>query len=144
MHYNSSIENNLSRKDIMSFLYTLTISEAQKLLRRKEITAGELAESVFQRINAVEERVKAFLTLTKETALSTADEAQKTIHVKGESGAPSLLGIPLAVKDNMCTKGIPTTCASKILSKFVPPYESTVTSRLKETGICSRRQDKSG
>ncbi len=118
----------------MSSLYTLTISGAQKLLRRKEITAGELAESVFQRVNAVEERVKAFLTLTKETALLMADEAQKIIHVQGESGATSLLGIPLAVKDNMCTKGIPTTCASKILRNFVPPYESTVTSRLKKDG----------
>ena len=67
----------------MSSLHTLTISEAQKLLRGKEITAGELAESVFQRVNAVEEKVKAFITLTKETALLMADEAQKIIHVQG-------------------------------------------------------------
>ena len=134
MHYNNSIGNNLSRKDTMSSLHTLTISEAQKLLRGKEITAGELAESVFQRVNAVEEKVRAFITLTKETALLMADEAQKIINVQGESGASSLLGIPLAVKDNMCTKGVPTTCASKILRNFMPPYESTVTSRLKKDG----------
>jgi aspartyl-tRNA(Asn)/glutamyl-tRNA(Gln) amidotransferase subunit A len=113
-------------------LFRLTVSEARDLLDRKEISVTDVVNSVYQRIDAVENRVKAYLALTREKAEDMAQEAQKRIDMS-EKGA-FMLGITLAVKDNMCTKGIPTTCASKILFNFVPPYESTVTSRLTAQG----------
>lgn len=112
-------------------LNTLDITELQRLLDRKEVSVGEVVISVFTRIDSVEEHVKAFVSVTKEKAVETASESQKKID-GGSSFA--LTGIPIAVKDNMCTKGIRTTCSSKILSNFIPPYESTVTSKLLEQG----------
>ena len=113
-------------------LFRLTISEALYLLRKKEISAPEILNAVFQRIDNVEDRVRAYVTLTREKAFEMAEKAQQEIN----AGIPgrTLPGIPLAIKDNMCTKGILTTCSSRILSNFVPPYESTVTSRLTEHG----------
>ncbi len=112
-------------------LHTLDISELRRLLDRREVSVRDVVDSVYKRIDAVEGRIKAFVTLTKEEALRMAGLAQKKIDNK-EPG--TLLGIPIAIKDNMCTKGIRTTCSSKILENFIPPYESTVTSRLKEQG----------
>lgn len=112
-------------------LNTLDITKLQRLLDRKEVSVGEVVISVFTRIDSVEEHVKAFLSVTKKKAVETASESQKKID-GGSSFA--LTGIPIAVKDNMCTKGIRTTCSSKILSNFIPPYESTVTSKLSEQG----------
>jgi aspartyl-tRNA(Asn)/glutamyl-tRNA(Gln) amidotransferase subunit A len=108
-------------------LNELTISDARKLLDNREITPREVLDDIYKRIDDVEGRVRAFLTLTKDNACKMADAAaQVTI-----SGNTSLLtGIPVAIKDNICTKGILTTCASKILYNFHPPYESTVTGRL--------------
>ena len=114
-------------------LFRLTISEARSLLDSKEVSAMDIIDSAHQRIDGVEERVKAFVTVTRDEALRMARLAQEKID-SAENDKASLLGIPLAVKDNMCTKGIPTTCSSKILSRFVPPYESTVTSRLTGQG----------
>jgi aspartyl-tRNA(Asn)/glutamyl-tRNA(Gln) amidotransferase subunit A len=113
-------------------LCRLSISEAIRLLKAKEISAADIINAVFQRIDAVEDRVRAYVTLTREKAIGNAEKVQKEINA-GVS-EKMLLGIPLAVKDNMCTKGIPTTCSSRILASFVPPYESTVTSRLAEHG----------
>ena len=112
-------------------LHTLNISELRKLLDRREISVRDIVDSVYKRIDAVEDRVKAFVTPTKEEAMKMAAAAQKRID--GKQSGP-LLGIPMAIKDNMCTRGIRTTCSSKILENFVPPYESTVTSRLTEQG----------
>jgi aspartyl-tRNA(Asn)/glutamyl-tRNA(Gln) amidotransferase subunit A len=112
-------------------LYRLGISEIRTLLDRREVSAREAVNSVFRRIDDVEDRVKAFLTLTRERASEMASEAQKQID-SGSKGI--LLGVPIAVKDNMCTQGIRTTCASKILSNYVPPFESTATSRLSGQG----------
>ncbi len=113
-------------------IYSLNISEARNLLDTKEISVKDLIISIYERIEAVEDKVKAFVTITEEKAMKMADDAQRKI---GEEGRTRfLLGIPLAIKGNICTKGIPTTCSSKILSNFVPPYESTVTSRLIEQG----------
>jgi len=109
----------------------LGIYELRALLEKSEITSKEITESVFKRIDAVEDRVKAYVTLTREKAMETAEKIDNEI----ASGLRKpLSGIPLAIKDNMCTKGIRTTCSSKILSNFVPPYESTVTSKLNENG----------
>jgi aspartyl-tRNA(Asn)/glutamyl-tRNA(Gln) amidotransferase subunit A len=112
----------------------LTISEVKKLLDRKEISAKDVVNSILHRIDFIEEKVRAFVTITREKALKMADESQKKINHKEPRNPASLLGIPLAVKDNMCTKGVPTTCASKILNNFMPPYESTVTTKLIEQG----------
>ena len=115
-------------------LYRLTISELRDLLDKKEVSVKDVVNSIYQRINAVEEKINAFVTITKDEALKRADEVQKKFDLGMAQNGKSVLGIPLAIKDNMCTKGIPTTCSSKILYNFVPPYESTVTSRLMEQG----------
>ncbi|MCL5022553.1 MAG: Asp-tRNA(Asn)/Glu-tRNA(Gln) amidotransferase subunit GatA [Nitrospirae bacterium] len=108
-------------------LHTLGITELRELLDKREISVRDVVDSVYKRIEAVEGRVRAFVTLTKEKAFEMAAEAQKRID--GKTTMP-LLGIPMAIKDNMCTKGIRTTCSSKILGNFSPPYESTVTDKL--------------
>jgi len=111
-------------------LYNLTISEARDFLDRKEIPVKDLVRSICERIDAVEDRVKAFITVKEDNAMKTAEEVQGKIGKEPRL----LLGIPLAIKDNICTKDILTTCSSKILFNFIPPYESTVTSRLTEQG----------
>jgi aspartyl-tRNA(Asn)/glutamyl-tRNA(Gln) amidotransferase subunit A len=116
-------------------LYRLTIAETRKLLDKKEISVSDIVRSLYERIDAVEDRVKAFVTITKDEAFEMARYAQERIDRQEMGNNSSLTGIPLAIKDNMCTKGIRTTCGSKILFNFVPPYESTVTSRLKEQGF---------
>lgn len=110
-------------------LFRLTIKEALNLLKDREITPDELVDSVFSRISAVDSNIKAYLTVLE-------DEAKEKLYglkSKDTTDKP-LLFIPLAIKDNLCTKGIRTTCASKILENFIPPYESTVTHRLLEAG----------
>lgn len=109
-------------------LYRLTIHEAHVLLKKKEISSRELTESVLDRIGAVEDRVGAYITVTKDQALAYADMADERI--KNGRCMP-LTGIPIAIKDIICTKGVPTTCASKILKGFIPPYDSTVVQKLK-------------
>ncbi len=108
-----------------------TIHELHDLLVKKEIRPQEIVEDVFKRIEAVEDKVKAYLSLTKELALKQAEEAEKKI-LKGETSP--LTGIPLAIKDNICTEDIKTTCASKMLENFVPPYDATVIKALKAEG----------
>ena len=112
-------------------LYRLSISEAKELLDKRKITVKELLNSLYQRIESIDSKVKAFVTLSKDKAYEMADASQKQIN---EDRSLTIQGIPVAIKDNMCTKGIRTTCSSKILTDFIPPYESTVTSRLRENG----------
>jgi aspartyl-tRNA(Asn)/glutamyl-tRNA(Gln) amidotransferase subunit A len=97
-----------------------------------------VTESVLSRIKAVDGKVKAYITVTEEVALRQAEEADKRI--KGGDVSSPLLGIPIAVKDNLCTDGIKTTCASKILGNFVPPYDATVVRNLKKAGyvLCGK------
>lgn len=98
------------------------------MLVNKEITSLELTQTVLARIDEVEGDVQAYLTITREEALAQAKAVDEKI-AKGEEIA-FLEGIPGAIKDNICTKGIKTTCASKILQKFVPPYDATVMQKL--------------
>jgi aspartyl-tRNA(Asn)/glutamyl-tRNA(Gln) amidotransferase subunit A len=112
-------------------LYNLTVSEAHRLLKKKEITATELTRAVLERIEKVEGRIDAFLTVTAEEALAQAAAADRSI-AAGTCGP--LTGIPVALKDVICTRGVRTTCGSKILSPFIPPYDATVVSRLKQSG----------
>jgi aspartyl-tRNA(Asn)/glutamyl-tRNA(Gln) amidotransferase subunit A len=109
-------------------LHELTIAQAQAKLAAREITSVELTRAVLERIAAVETKVDAFITVTADLALEMAALADARL-AKGE-GAP-LTGIPLGLKDLICTAGIPTTCASRILENFVPPYDATVIKRLK-------------
>jgi aspartyl-tRNA(Asn)/glutamyl-tRNA(Gln) amidotransferase subunit A len=119
-------------------LYELTIHELRDMLRKGETTSRAVTESVLSRIKAVDKKVGAYITVTEDVARKQAEEADKRFAAK-ESGSP-LLGIPLAVKDNMCTEGIKTTCASKILGNFVPPYDATVVHKLKKAGyvLCGK------
>ncbi|MBC2715356.1 MAG: Asp-tRNA(Asn)/Glu-tRNA(Gln) amidotransferase subunit GatA [Desulfobacteraceae bacterium] len=112
-------------------LHELTIHDAQDLLKNKEISAKELTRAVFDRIDTVEPSVDAYISVTKDIALSQADAADKAI--SGDN-IKTLTGIPLAVKDLICTKGVATTCASKILKNFIPPYDATVTEKLNAAG----------
>lgn len=108
-------------------LNKLKLTELVPLISKGEVRPHEIIIDVFKRIQEVEGKVKAYITLTVEKAYDMAREAENAIF----SGKKNLLtGIPIAVKDNICTKGILTTCASKILYNFYPPYESTVTSKL--------------
>ena len=112
-------------------LASLTIHELHALLVRREITARQLTESVLARIAAVEERVQAYITLDREGALTQAEAADQRL-AAGETNP--LCGIPLAIKDVLCTKGLRTTCGSKILENFLPPYDATVIEKFKAAG----------
>jgi len=108
--------------------YELTIQKAHQLLKAKKISSQELTRSVLDRIESVENQVDAFITITEEMALSAADAADKRI---GQGDISFLTGIPVGIKDLICTNGIKTTCGSRILENFVPTYDATVMHKLK-------------
>ena len=112
-------------------LHALTIHELHALLDKREVSARDVAEAFYRRIAALDDRVHAYLTLTRELALEQADQADRR-RLSGESSP--LLGIPVAIKDVICTKGVRTTCGSRILHTFVPPYDATVMERLTAAG----------
>jgi aspartyl-tRNA(Asn)/glutamyl-tRNA(Gln) amidotransferase subunit A len=112
-------------------LFSLGIAELRKMLEKREISARDVHASLYKRIGAVEDRIRAYVTVTREKALEMAERSDEEL---AAGGGRTLSGIPVAVKDNMCTKGVLTTCASKILSNFIPPYESTATAKLLENG----------
>ncbi|MBP3285219.1 MAG: Asp-tRNA(Asn)/Glu-tRNA(Gln) amidotransferase subunit GatA [Clostridia bacterium] len=107
-----------------------TAHELAEMYRSKKVTVREVVESVYRKIEEREGVVKAYISLQKEEALKQADEIQKAFD-NGEE-LPLLAGIPVAVKDNICTKGVATTCASKMLENFVPPFDATVMDKLHE------------
>jgi aspartyl-tRNA(Asn)/glutamyl-tRNA(Gln) amidotransferase subunit A len=108
------------------------IAAWREQLRTGEVSARELTDQHLARISAVDPTVHAFLEVTADRARADADRIDAA-RSAGEPLAP-LAGIPLAIKDNLCTKGIRTTCSSRMLETFVPPYESTVTERLWQAG----------
>lgn len=108
------------------------IRELHQQLIRKERSAVEITEESLERVQALEPQLHSFLCITADRALEQARQVDAQIAAGEAIGM--LAGIPFGIKDNMCTKGIPTTCASKILQNFVPPYESTVTQRLLDAG----------
>jgi len=109
----------------------LTIHEAHELLKAKKLSSVELTKACLERIRQAEPKVHALVTITDELALKQAQEADRLI-AKGDSHP--LTGIPVIIKDNMCTKGIPTTCSSRMLQNFVPPYDATVVEKLNDCG----------
>ena len=113
-------------------LFMRTAHELHDLMMKKEISAEELSKAVFDRIESAEDKIGAFITRTTENAFKRARAVDRQIQ-SGEKIVP-LAGIPLAIKDNICTSGILTTAGSKILSNFVPPYSATVVERFDAAG----------
>ena len=109
-------------------LHNKTAHELHDLLAAKKISAAELTADIFSRVEEVENKIGAYLTLTRDKADATAKLVDEKIS-RGEKIFP-LEGIPCAIKDNICTKGIRTTCASKILEIFIPPYDATAYQKL--------------
>jgi aspartyl-tRNA(Asn)/glutamyl-tRNA(Gln) amidotransferase subunit A len=107
-------------------------SELCGLLRKRDITSREITESVFRRIEEKEKTINAFITITRETALKQADQADKRFRAGGN--IPFLNGIPIAVKDILCTQGIKTTCGSHILHNFTPTYNATAVEKVLQEG----------
>ncbi len=110
----------------------LTIHEAHRLLKTKQLSSFELAKASLEHIRQVEPKVHALVTITEELALKQAQKADELI-AAGDTNP--LTGIPIVIKDNMCTKGIRTTCSSKMLENFVPPYDATVVEKLNGCGV---------
>ena len=109
----------------------LSMTEARRRLDLREVSSVELTRSCLERIEQVEQRVKAFVTLTPEVALRQAEDADRLI---ASGAAGPLTGIPVQIKDVMCTEGIRTTCSSRMLENFVPPYTATAVARVLHGG----------
>lgn len=107
-------------------LYELTVHVLQTLLKNKEASSEEIVRSVFSRIHDVDDQVKSFVTLAEETAVNTSKKLDQ------ENNWTGLRGIPFGMKDIFCTKGVRTTCCSKILGNFIPTYDCTVSRKLNE------------
>lgn len=113
-------------------LFELTIHELHEKLKAKEVSSVEVTRAMLTRIEAVEPKIGSFITVTADRALSDAAEADRRI----AAGEMELLtGIPLALKDIFLTEGIKTTCGSRILHNFVPPYSATAYEKLKQQGV---------
>lgn len=109
-----------------------SICELHQQLIRKERSSVEITQEALDRIQALEPKLHSFLCVTAEAALAQA--RQVDAQIKAGENIGLLAGLPIGIKDNLCTKGIPTTCASQILAGFLPPYESTVTQNLQKAG----------
>jgi aspartyl-tRNA(Asn)/glutamyl-tRNA(Gln) amidotransferase subunit A len=114
-----------------SELNCLTISEAAERLRRREFSVLELTRACLERIAAVDPKLNAFITVTEEEAMAQAEAADRRLKA---GAAATLCGIPLGIKDIYCTAGVRTTCASKILENFVPPFDASVIAKLRREG----------
>lgn len=116
----------------MNDLYKLTLLEAFTGLREGKFTSRQLTESCFEQIKKYDDKIKAYITLNELEAYAQADEADRKI----KNGEPltALTGIPVAIKDIFCTKGVKTTAASKMLENYIPPFDATAVLKLREAG----------
>jgi aspartyl-tRNA(Asn)/glutamyl-tRNA(Gln) amidotransferase subunit A len=118
----------------MPRLHKLTAKETVENIRNKEVTAEECVQAIFERIHNLEDKVNAFVTLVEEEALKKAKEIDRKVSQGKKIG--KLAGVTIAVKDAICTQKIPTTCSSRMLENFVPPYDAEVIKRIKrEDGV---------
>src|SRR5919106_3706169 len=113
-------------------IHKLTLRELQAKFTRGDLTASEIVRAYVLRINQVEPKVKAYITLEKESAMAQAETLDRKLRAWRKT--LPLTGMPLAIKDNICTEGVRTTCASRMLGDFVPPYDATVITRLRSDG----------
>lgn len=112
-------------------LYELTLHQLRSLLDRGEVKAAEVTGAVLERIRSLEPSLAAYISVLEETAMEEAHDRDR----RGYRDSPGILaGVPLAVKDVICTRGIPTTCGSRILANFVPPFDATVADKIKKAG----------
>lgn len=111
-------------------LYKLTLRELQDKFTKGEVSAREIVRAYSLRINQVEPKIRAYITQVKDSAMAHAEALDNKLKVWRRT--KPLMGMPLAIKDNICTDGVLTTCASHILGTFVPPYDATVVARLKD------------
>ena len=116
----------------MRSILNCTAVELSEKIKAGEYTAVEAMEAVFERIGEKEQEYHCYITLDRESALNRAKEVQRKIEAKELTGP--LAGVPVAVKDNLCTKGVLTSCASKILENFVPAYSATAVEHLEKAG----------
>ena len=114
-------------------LYGKNAAELSAMLKNREISSVELTESVFRRIDETEEKINAYVTLDRENALKSAAEIDAR-RAAGEELSP-LAGIVMGIKDNISTKGLATTCASKMLADYKPPFNATVMDKLAAAGV---------
>ena len=112
----------------MPELWQLSVSEASRLLARREISSAELTDAGLERIAAVDDRLSAYITVTADAARAQAAAADRRI---AAGNAAPLTGVPMQVKDLLCTNGVPTTCASRMLAEYVPVYDATAVARLR-------------
>ena len=113
-------------------LTSLSIGDLSEKLRKAEITSKEVVADYLKRIESLDPQIRSYLTVNADQALKMAEKADEQL--KGSKNLSPLTGIPIAIKDNICTKGVPTTCASKILEHFIPPYDATVIQNLRQAG----------
>ena len=116
----------------MKRITSMTMGELAEQLASGALSSREITEAYLARIAQVEDKVGAYVTVCREEALRQADEADAR-RASGEKVHP-LCGVPVAVKDNICTEGVRTTCSSKMLEDFVPPYNAAVWEKLREIG----------
>ena len=116
----------------MTGLNQLTIKKAKEGLTKKEFSSLDLTKACLDRIEEVEPKIGAFVTITRDEALDAAQRADDLIK---QGDKKPLLGIPISIKDNFCTTGVRTTASSRVLDDFIPPYDATVVSKLKEAGM---------
>jgi len=123
----------MERQDCKVNILNMTAHQLSDLIKRKKISAVEITKNIIDNIEKREEQINAYITIAKEQALKQAEEVQKKIDEGCE--LPPLAGIPAAIKDNICTKDMLTTCGSKMLYNFVPPYDATVVENLKKQEV---------
>ena len=114
----------------MNALHVFSIKQLRNAIKRREVSFREIADSFLHRITEVDSKLHSFLTIDAESALAQADELDKR-RSQGDLRLGLMTGIPLAIKDNIITKGLRTTCASRILENYIPPYDATVVRKLR-------------